>query len=115
MYDRLNELKEKYANNEFGLKYNGITMQPTFSSMGVEEYTVEAGAKVDNFRMKVVESEYSSEYAKDTVIRPVTVGMQLEGNAMRPAECVASLGIEEEIKAAEEGEEDSEEDAPKEE
>ena len=115
MYDRLNELKEKYAGDEFGTKYSGLTMKPTFEKMGVEEYNLEVGAKVDNFRMKVVESDYSSEYAKDTVIRLVAMGMELEGNVMRPAECVASLGTEEEIKAAEEGEEVSGEDPAKEE
>jgi molecular chaperone GrpE (heat shock protein) len=115
LYDRLNELKEKYAGDDFGTKYNGLTMKPTFSKMGVEEYTVEVGAEVDNFRMTVVESEHSSEYAKDTVIRSVTMGMELEGNVIRPAECVASLGTEEEIKAVEEVEGVSEEDATKEE
>ena len=115
MYDQLNELKEKYADDEFGAKYSGLTMKPTFEKMGVEEYTVEVGAKVDDIRMKVVESEYSLEYAKDSVIRLVAMGMELEGNVMRPAECVASLGTEEEIKAVEEVEGVSEEDATKEE
>jgi molecular chaperone GrpE (heat shock protein) len=115
VYDRLNDLKEKYAGDEFGTKYSGLTMKPTFEKMGVEEYTVEVGAKVDDLRMKVVESEYSSEYAKDTVMRLVTLGMELEGNVMRPAECVASLGTEEEIKAAEQAEEVGQEDGAKEE
>lgn len=115
MYDRLNELKEKYGDDEFGTKYSGLTLKPAFSKMGVEEYTVEAGATVDNVRMNVVESEYSSEYAKDTVIRPVTMGMELEGNVMRPADCVASSGAEEGIKAAEEGDDVDETDAAKEE
>jgi molecular chaperone GrpE (heat shock protein) len=107
VYDKLNQLKEKYANNDFGSKYGGLSMDATFAKMGVKEYAVAAGETVDNFRMAVGESEYSAEFAKDTVIRPVAGGMELEGNVIRAAECVASLGAEEK---AQEDEEDSQKD-----
>jgi molecular chaperone GrpE (heat shock protein) len=106
VYDKLNELQEKNAEDEFGRKYGGLSMGPTFTKMGVKEYAVEVGATLDNFRMAVVESEHSSDFDKGTVIRPVAMGMELEGNVIRAAECVASLGAEEEKKPEEKSEDD---------
>jgi molecular chaperone GrpE (heat shock protein) len=95
IYDKFAELKAKYAGEEFGNSYVSINMEATFSKMGVTEYAVEAGQAVDNFRIAVVESEYSTDFAKDTVIRPVSSGLELEGNVVRAALCVASSGAEE--------------------
>ena len=105
IYDTLNDLKSKYADNEFGSKYGGLTMKPTFSKLGVEAYTAEEGTPIDTYRMNVVENEYSKKHAKNTVVRPVSMGMELQGNVMRPAECVASLGAQEEGKDAKKDEE----------
>lgn len=102
-YDTMAQLKEKYGEDEFGSKYSGLTLDTAFSKMGAKDYTVEIGESVDNYRMAVVESEHSTEFAKDTVIRPVALGLELEGNVIRSAECVASLGPEEEESADEEG------------
>ena len=100
VYDKMNQLKEKYADDEFGSKYSGLSMTPTFNKMGVQEYTLAEGDPVDNFRAVVVDSEYSTTHPKDTVIRPTAMGLELEGNVIRSAECVASLGSEEEAAAA---------------
>jgi hypothetical protein len=45
--------------------------------------------------------------AKDTVLRPIRIGLELEGNIIRPAECIASLGSEQ--AAAEQQKEQSDE------
>jgi hypothetical protein len=108
VYDKLNQLKEKYANDDFGSKYGGLSMDATFAKMGVKEYSVAVGETVDSFRMAVGESEHSTEFAKDTVIRPVAMGMELEGNVIRAAVCVASLGADEEEKAQEDEQETEE-------
>lgn len=93
VYDRTDFLKEKYMNNEFGSKYGGLSIGPTFTKVGVKEFSVMEGAPVDLIRMHVVGSEYS-EALKDTVIRQVSPGMELEGNVIRAAKCITSLGKE---------------------
>ena len=101
MYDTLNNLKEKHANDEFGGKYSELNLQQTFSNLGVTDFNVAVGDKVNNFRMKVLESEVSKEQPKDTIIREVASGLELDGNVIRAALCVSSLGSGED----EEGEE----------
>lgn len=101
LYDKFVSLKEKHAESEFGNKYGSLSIEATFAKMGVTEYTLEAGQDIDAYRMAVVESEYSTEIAKDKVIRPVAAGLELEGNVIRAAQCIASAGSEEEAAAAE--------------
>lgn len=108
MYDKLNTLKETYAGDEFGSKYSELNLQQTFSTLGVTDFNVDAGETVNNFRMKVLESEVSTEQPKDTVLRQVAPGMELDGNVIRAALCVSSLGVEEEGGEAAEGEEAAE-------
>merc|ERR1711935_563451 len=61
MYDKFNTLKETYLENEFGQKFSALDLQATFETPGVAEFNVEAGDNVNNFRMKVLESEISTE------------------------------------------------------
>lgn len=105
IYDKLNSLKETYSEDEFGRKYSQLDLQQTFSNLGVTEFNVEAGEAVNNFRMKVLEKEVSTEHPKDTVLRQVASGMELDGNVIRAAMCVSSLGAEEEVEESAEGEE----------
>jgi molecular chaperone GrpE (heat shock protein) len=116
--DDLVVLKEKYADDEFGKQYNALpgAMRNAYSQMGVTEFTVKPGDKVDTSRMVIVESVYSEEYAKDTVIRPISMGMELSGNIVRMASCVTSLGpdITLEERESEEEEEEEEVSAPEE-
>lgn len=100
MYDKLNTLKDTYSENEYGQKYSELNLQATFATLGVTDFDVAAGDKVNNFRMKVLESETSSDFAKDTILRQVAPGMELDGNVIRAAMCVSSLGSEEEQAAA---------------
>lgn len=99
VYDKFAELKERYAGDEFSASFASLSMEASFAKMGVTEYAVEAGQAVDNFRVAIVESEYSNDFAKDTAIRPVAPGLELEGNVIRAALCVGSAGSEEEANA----------------
>jgi molecular chaperone GrpE (heat shock protein) len=120
--DKLVELRETYGEDEFGKQYNAVAgdMKGAFSKMGVTEFAVETGGAVDKTRMVVVDSEYSEEHAVDTVIRAVVGGMELEGNVIRMAECVASLGPElvaadadvvDDVEEADEDDDESEDDS----
>ena len=109
IYDKLNSLRETYQENEFGTKYSALNLESTFETLGVTDFNVEAGEKVNNFRMKVLESEINADFAKDTILRQVAPGMELDGNVIRAALCVSSLGAEEEASAEEEAEEGGEE------
>lgn len=100
--DNLVDLKAKYGADDFGAKYAGLTgaMAGALKELGVKEYTVAEGDAVDAQRVTVVNEEHSSDVAKGSVIRPVSVGMELAGNVMRMAQVVASLGESEEEEAA---------------
>ena len=93
VYDTLNALKSQYENDPFGSSYSELTLHKTFANLGVVDYNVEPGETVNNFRMKVLESEMSTDFDKDTVIRQVVPGLELDGNVIRAASCVASSGV----------------------
>lgn len=107
VYDEMNQLKEKYADDAFGSKYGGLSMEAALTKLGVKEYTAQVGETADGYRLAVVDSEYSDAHAKDAVIRPIAVGLELEGNVLRAAQCVASLGSEGEAQEETEEGEDS--------
>lgn len=94
--DEFESLEEKYGNDDFGKSFSALggIMKGVLKELGVVEYSVQPGDAVNKQRMSVVGEEYSEEFAEDTVIRSVSVGMELQGNVMRMAECVASLGSE---------------------
>ena len=112
--DKLVELQERYGEDEFGKSYNALqsAMVQVYTELGATEYTATTGQTVDNTRMDVVESVHSNEYPANTVIQPVTMGLELQGNVIRAAKCVVSLGpekVEEEEEAPQEGEQQSDE------
>lgn len=92
VFDKLNELRGKYGEDSFGSAYKELTLQNTFANLGVTDYNVQPGEPVNNFRMKVLEREMSTEFAKDTIIRQTVPGLELDGNVIRAASCVASSG-----------------------
>ena len=94
IYDKMDDLKEKFGGDDFGSKYSGLSMENTFEKMGVKQFEVSVGETVDNSRMVVVEGTHSEEFDKDVVVKPLSKGMEFEGNVIRAAECVASLGPE---------------------
>ncbi|KAL7542397.1 hypothetical protein ACHAXR_011746 [Thalassiosira sp. AJA248-18] len=82
----------------------------SLNDLGVEEYVVEAGQRMDVGRVVVVEEEYSEEFGKGVVVRALRKGLEISGNVVRPAEVVGSLGSEsaQEEEAATDGGEDGE-------
>lgn len=102
--DELRHIQEDIGDIEFGKKYSGLlgAMSSAFKQMGVEEYTVAAGDAVNPQKVATIEEEYSSDVPKGSIIRPVSMGMELAGNVMRLAQAVVSLGPAVENEAAEE-------------
>jgi len=92
MYDTFNTLNEQYGDDEFGTKYSELNLQQTFTTLGVTPFNVVPGDKINNFRMKVLESETSTEQPKETILREVASGLELSGNVIRPASCISSNG-----------------------
>ena len=101
--DRLTSLREQYGEDEFGRKYAALAggMRTAFSDLGVTEYTVSPGDSVEADRVVAIASEHSDAIEVHRVLRPIAVGMELQGNVVRPAECVASLGVEQSVAAVE--------------
>lgn len=94
--DTLGELQEKYGEDDFGKSYNALesVMRQVFTDLGASEYSIATGDAVDETQMDVVMSEYSEEFPANTVIKPLSMGWELQGNVIRAAQCVASLGSE---------------------
>eukprot|EP00547_Thalassionema_nitzschioides_P003008 CAMPEP_0194205568 /NCGR_PEP_ID=MMETSP0156-20130528/4810_1 /TAXON_ID=33649 /ORGANISM="Thalassionema nitzschioides, Strain L26-B" /LENGTH=278 /DNA_ID=CAMNT_0038931871 /DNA_START=37 /DNA_END=873 /DNA_ORIENTATION=- len=94
--EELEKVRETYKDQEFGSKYSGLTsaMSAALQELGVSDYTVKEGDEINVQRMQVVEEEYSEQFSKGTVIRPVSVGMEISGNVMQMAKVVGSLGSE---------------------
>jgi molecular chaperone GrpE (heat shock protein) len=110
MRDQLEQLKEQFSGDEFGKQYNAIpvAMEKALEQLGVTEYTMAVGEPIKNIinesRCIIIDREYSDQVAKDTVLRPLRIGLELEGNIIRPAECIASLGSEQAAAALEQQE-----------
>jgi molecular chaperone GrpE (heat shock protein) len=92
--DALNSLKERYEENEFGKMYNALpdAIRSGYTSMGCTEYGIETNAMFDANRMTMIDSEPSTTVPKDGVIRTVIPGMELQGNTIRLAQVVTSMG-----------------------
>jgi len=103
--DEMDAIAAKYEGNAFaGTLQSGLTseFQNTLNEMGVAEYIVASGDDVVMGRVVAIEEEYSEEFGKGTVITPLKSGLEIQGNIVRPAECVASLGSEAAAAAEEE-------------
>jgi molecular chaperone GrpE (heat shock protein) len=110
---QLEVVKARYEGNEFGktLGALGSEFENALGELGVTQFGVEVGDKVDGSsgRVVMVGEEHSEEFAAGTVISVLRSGLEISGNVVRPAECVGSLGPEsvggEDEGAAAEGEE----------
>ena len=119
IFDTLYQLNVQYAEDEFGQQYNALlsSLKQAMMDLGVVDYEVAVGDPIDPLRMTVVESQTNDQQPAQTVLQLVRLGMELEGNVVRPAQVIASLGSEQEAAeaAADEeeatGEEEEEEDA----
>ena len=98
-FDELDILESKYGTNTFaGTLDSGLRseLESSMKELGVSAYIVEPGQSIlDVGRIIAVEREYSTDYARGTVIRMVKAGLEISGNGIRPVEVVGSLGREE--------------------
>jgi len=95
--DEMDVIGAKYEGNAFaGTLQSGLTMefQNNLQELGVSEFGVESGDDVVMGRVVAVEEQFSEEFGKGTVITSLKSGLEIQGNIVRPAECVASLGSE---------------------
>lgn len=94
---------EVYADDEFAKKYSalGSDFNNALKNLGVSEFTVSESEKIDVMRINTVKEEYSDTVAKGCVITSLRVGYELEGNVMRMADAVVSLGSEADAKTSE--------------
>lgn len=116
--DKLQENNARYEGDEFAKSYSALSwdFNNALKDLGVTEYTVKEGDLADVDRVVAVKEEYSDTFAKGEVIEPVDIGFEIEGNVMKAASAVVSLGPEsvaeeeggEEGAAENEGEESSE-------
>ena len=99
--DELVALDDKYADDDFAKSYKALRwdLNNAMTALGMSEYAPEVGAVADASRFIAVEEHYSDDFAKGTIIAPVSVGLELQGNVMKMAECVVSLGSEAEAEA----------------
>eukprot|EP00984_Skeletonema_dohrnii_P028188 scaffold18082_cov74-Skeletonema_dohrnii-CCMP3373.AAC.2 len=103
--DEMDVIGAKYEGNAFaGTLQSGLTMefQNNLQELGVSEFGVESGDDVVMGRVVAVEEQFSEEFGKGTVITSLKSGLEIQGNTVRPAECVASLGSEAAAAAEEE-------------
>jgi molecular chaperone GrpE (heat shock protein) len=95
--ERLNELNQEYASNNFAMKnYSTLSMSyaGALKSLGLSEYTLEVGSKVDHARANVVQEEVSDLFPESGYITSVLKkGYELNGNVVRAAEVVASTVV----------------------
>jgi molecular chaperone GrpE (heat shock protein) len=99
VYDELETLGTTYASNSFAKTLNsGLRSEfdKALNELGVSEYAVESGQSISSAmgRVVAVDEEYSEEYDKGMIIRPLKSGLEIKGNVIRPAEVVGSLGRE---------------------
>lgn len=116
--DELKTLGEKYDGDEFAKKYSALSSEfnGVMTKMGVQEFTVVEGDKAEPSRVTAVVEEHSDSIPKGCVISPIEgrSGFELEGNVMRMAEAVVSLGPEAAEEEAEATEAKSDEDSAEE-
>ena len=112
--DRLHQLRETHGADSFGQQYNALAgaMKTAFTDLGVTDFAVAAGDNVDGVRVVGVATEHSDMVRKGAVVQPLRGGLELQGNVVRAAECVESLGPEGLLEAAHEEEESGTEESP---
>ena len=100
--DELKFLTEKYEGDEFAKKYGALSsdFNGALRNMGVTEYEVAVGDAADVGRVTAVEEVHSDDVAKGIVISVVNGGYEMDGNIMRMAGAVVSLGPEGAVEAA---------------
>jgi len=122
--ENLQALDVAYADNDFSKGYGALPrdFENCLVSLDVTEFTVESGVVYDPARCTVVSEEDSSSETdagtaatKGVVLRVEAKGYEVQGNVIRPAKVVVSLGKEEEEEEEAAAEEKKEEEVVEEE
>lgn len=94
--EELDTIGAKYEGNDFAKTFDALRVEfiNSMEQLGASKYIVEPGTVIEVGRVVAVEQEYSDEFAKGTVIRPLKSGLDVSGNVVAPAEVVGSLGSE---------------------
>jgi molecular chaperone GrpE (heat shock protein) len=94
IYDQLQATREAYGDSDFGQKYNALpgAMRSAWSALGVTEMSVKENDRFDAMRMVALESVHDETAPAQTVMQVLKQGLELQGNVIRLAECVVSLG-----------------------
>ncbi len=93
--DELDSVAAKYEGNSFAKALDALRngMKSSLGELGVTEFFAGAGDAIDS-RVIAVEEQYSEEFAAGTVISALTSGLEIQGNVVRAAKVIASLGVE---------------------
>jgi len=104
LLDELTELDTKYSGVGFAGSYSPLkgSLIGAMKELKAAEFSVTAGDEVDSRRVTTVEEIYNGDIGKGCVVEMKKTGWELEGNVMRFAEAVVSLGSEADAKKAEE-------------
>jgi len=94
--DELQAADQKYAGNNFADNFSKLSsnFKKVLEELEMSDFSPEIGTKIDTLRCNVVDKVYSDEIGKDCVVSARTIGYELQGNVMRMAEVVSSLGSE---------------------
>jgi len=94
--DTLKILEAKYADNEFASGYGAIPrdFENCLKGLDVTEFTVEVGSKIDLMRCVAISEEFSESDEAGVIMRVEKDGFEVQGNVIRFAEVVSSLGSE---------------------
>lgn len=94
--DTLESQKATYSENEFGKNYAGLS-SAFEDALGVKPFLAQEGDDVNLSKHVIVEKRHSEDFKKNTIISCLKGGYESNaGFIVREAECVASLGKEEE-------------------
>uniref|UniRef100_A0A7S2R1B9 GrpE protein homolog n=1 Tax=Eucampia antarctica TaxID=49252 RepID=A0A7S2R1B9_9STRA len=102
--DELTSLNEQHGDNDFAKSYRALkgVMIGGLKDLKAEEFSVATSDAVDSRRVNAVEKIYSDDIGKGSVVEMTRTGWELEGNVMRLANVIVSLGSEADAKKAEE-------------
>ncbi|KAL3797113.1 hypothetical protein HJC23_000451 [Cyclotella cryptica] len=94
--DDLDALGARYEGDSFASSLGALRTEffNSLQELGVTEFGAKAGEAVDGSRVVAVGEEHSDEFSEGTVISLLKSGFEIQGNIVRAAECVGSLGPE---------------------
>lgn len=93
--DRLTELRDIHSSSDFAKQYGALAgaLRSSLGELGVQDFSVGVGDRVDAAKMEVVNQLQSPDVPQGCVIEVVhNNGLELQGNVVRRAQVVASLG-----------------------